>query len=80
MCECNTHDNVSVEVFASIKLQSLIPDFYKMKDSYNWPHLSLACGAPRELCPVKVVFPEFTVKECLNKSQSVNNPFPTSQI
>lgn len=80
MCECNTHDNVSLEVFASIKLHALIPHFSKMKDSYNWPHLSLVCGALRELCPIKVVFPEFTVKESLNKSQSVNNLFPMSLI
>lgn len=63
MCECNACDNVSLEVLASIKLHSLISHFYKMKDSHNWPHLSLACGVARELCPIKDVFPEFTVKE-----------------
>lgn len=63
MCECNACDNVSLEVFAPIKLHSLISHFYKMKDSHNWPHLSLVCGVARELCPIKVVFPEFTVEE-----------------
>lgn len=80
MCECNACDNVSLEVFTSIKRHSLIPHLYKMKDSCNWPHLSLVHGVARELCPIKVVFPEFKVKECLNKRQSVNNPFPMSLV
>lgn len=80
MCECNACDNVSLEVFASIKLHSLISHFYKMKDSHNWPHLCLVCGVARELCPIKIVFPEFTVKETRSQRQSMNSLFPVSVI
>lgn len=80
MCLCNTGDDVSLEGFVFIKLHCLIPYFYKMKDAHNWPHLSLVCGVAGDLYPIKVVFPEFTMKECLNKKQSVNSPFPVSLV